>query len=625
MVSFAVWTVCFHVGLVFKPEVLVLLTLWLIVTGMAFVLYGFFQWRRLGGWPEGQEGPDRGVLWTAGVIAALAAGWLAGLHRDFGYSWVLACVVAGIAALLSLAGIAARALGPEGPRAPAWGTVPVLAAAAAAAVLSLSTVNTDGDDVFYVSRSIRTAETGFIPVKDAIFTQGAVGQISGEPPVPSFEVLVGGLARAFGVSAQEFLWFRVLPFVVFCSVWALWRLVREWAPRRAFLCFAVAAVYLLWTGAHGAAFGPFHLLRMWQGKAIFLSLLVPLIYTYLTRWASARSKFDLGMAGVAGVAATGLTTTSTFIVPLIVGGAVLALVLARKFFEAAWACLAAVYPVGAGLAVALIPTSNHEVTGAFYDAPHTYARVLLTGTMGVIAGVALWGGPWLARRGGPALMAAGASAVLTVMLIPGVLEFLGDTTGAAQIMWRMPWVAPIPALVGLIAAVPLPSRWLAPLPAAALIATIIPTGLPIWSLQTGTEVAGTPAWKVKRWDMLTVQQIARTLPDRAVVLAPQKYMRWFPLLTTRLNAVNPQSRHLILLPVDQRFRDDRELLTALTRYGTATMPAADVQAALGRVGVTYACVDQRNSRGQKLLQQSGYTRSARVYELVCFTPGTPTG
>ncbi|WP_460364314.1 DUF6077 domain-containing protein, partial [Actinocorallia lasiicapitis] len=517
--------------------------------------------------------------------------------------------------------LAGRA-GPEAPRAPAWGTLPVLAAGVAAALLSLRTVNTDGDDVFYVSRSVHTAETGLIPLRDVIFTQGGAGQIAGEPPVPSFEVLVGGLARAFEMPAQDFLWFRVLPFVVFCAVWAMWRLVREWAPRRAFLCFAVAAVYLLWTGAHGAAFGPFHLLRMWQGKAIFVSLLVPLLYTYLTRWASARSKFDLGMAFVAGIAATGLTSTATFVVPLIVGGAVLALLLGRKGGEAVGVCLAAVYPVGAGLMVALNPSGNHEVIGAVYDGADTYARVLLTGTMGVIAGVALWAGPWLARRGASALMAAGAATVVTVVLVPGVIELLDGLTHAGQVLWRTPWVAPVPVLVGLLAAVPLPVKWLAPLPAAALIATIIPTGLPIWSYQNDhTRVADGPSWKVSGWDVLTVQRIVAPLPDRSVVLAPQKYMRWFPLVTTRLNAVNPQSRHLELLPADQRFKDDRTLLTELTRYGTATMPLQELVDALHRVGVTYACLDERNTRGLRLLGQAGFVPAERLYELRCLRPG----
>ncbi|MEO5874506.1 MAG: DUF6077 domain-containing protein [Streptosporangiaceae bacterium] len=637
LLSFAVWTITYHLGgLRFRLEVDELVRIWLAasaVLAVGFVALRFFA--RAGSAPEPAPEPvsepvsesasepgDRGatatlsrrLLWPLGLALGIGAGVTAGLYRDQNLSWTIPCVLGGLAVAVAAVGVF---LGRRERGSPSRvsGSLVALLAAGSAATLSLYTVNTDGDDVFYVSRSIRTAQTGRIPLKDVIFTQGQVGQISGEPPVPSYEVLVGGIARLLHLPAQNVLWFIALPGATFFAVWALWRLTRAWAPRRALLCFAVAAVYLLWTGQNGASFGSFHLVRLWQGKAIFVSLLVPLLYLYLTRWAENRSFPDLALLFAAGTAGVGLTTTSTFIVPLIAAAAVVPLAVTGRFRAALGACVALVYPVGAGLMVALNPESNHQVQGAIYDASSTFGRVLLTGTMGVIAGCAVWAAPWLARRGIPALITSGGAAIFTILMIPGTLELIARLTHAGQVLWRVPWVVPVPVLVGLIAAIPLPGllRWLAPLPAAVLIATMIPTGLPIWSFENDhTRVEDRPAWKVSDSDVVVVKEIVSRVGNGGVVLAPQRFMRWFPLVTTRVNAVNPQSRHLTMIPADPSFAADRELLTALARYRTATMSPAAAQAALLRVGVTNACLNKRNSRGQKLLKGAGFTVGRRL-------------
>src|SRR5260370_36082054 len=77
-------------------------------------------------------------------------------------------------------------------------------------------------------------------------------------------------------------------------------------------------LYLAWSGTSSASFGSFHLVRMWQGKGAFLSLMVPLLYVYLTQWAEHRSRRSLLVVIAAGIAATGLTSSAALVVALLV-------------------------------------------------------------------------------------------------------------------------------------------------------------------------------------------------------------------------------------------------------------------------------------------------------------------
>src|SRR5260370_2821122 len=88
-------------------------------------------------------------------------------------------------------------------------------------------------------------------------------------------------------------------------------------------------LYLAWSGTSSASFGSFHLVRMWQGKGTFLSLMVPLLYVYLTQWAEHRSRRSLLVVIAAGIAATGLTSSAALVVPLIVAAVAVPLTFRR--------------------------------------------------------------------------------------------------------------------------------------------------------------------------------------------------------------------------------------------------------------------------------------------------------
>jgi hypothetical protein len=571
---FALWTLIYHLGLLVRPPTAVLLTAW-VVAGAAL---GALYVRRRTAARGDQGGSGRGCKDQAdtGRVPAEPAG---------------------------------------------RGSATALIAAAGFALASLFIINPDADDAYFVSRSVWTAEHGRIPFRDVIFTQGSSGPIAGEPPVSSIEVLIGALARVLGLHASSLLWYVYLPAVTFLSVWAMWRLTRLWASRRAVACFLTGAVYLLWTGASGASLGSFHLLRIWQGKAAFVALLVPLLYVHLTRWAEHRSRGALCLAVASGVAATGLTSSAAFLVPLVTAAVVLPLLVTRQVRAALPAAAAMAYPLAAGLAVTLL-SRNVEVHGRFHTGTTSYSMVLLTGALGLLAGCALWISPWAARRGAPMLITLGIAGLATLLVVPGVLELLRDATGAGPVLWRTMWIVPAPVLIGLLAALPSPDRirWLAPLPALAVCTTAVVAGTPVWAAANGSEVTGRPRWKADPGRLYTARLVIAANRGGGVVLMPPSFMRNVPLLTSRTNSVKPNDHYLRMLPASQAFIDDRLLLSGLATPRGPLPAVAQVRTALERAGVTIACVRPPNREGLKVLRAAGYRAPTRIGQLVCVFP-----
>jgi hypothetical protein len=453
ILAVASWTLIYDIGAVTNLGTPWLLALWAL--SLAAIGVGL---ARLGWTPaQAPAAPVAGVRWLAAVAAwrkplgmasvalGAAAGLAAGLHTvglSWNWTWVLG--VPAVAATLTWlllpdaeAGPGSGAPSPASARVAApGGSLLALGTAAAAAIFSLYIVRPDADDTYFVNRAVWVAQHGRIPVKkDVIFTNGTVNHISAETPVSSIEGLIGALARLFGMQAATLTYLIALPVFVFVAVWAVWLLIRRWAPDRYVLCFVAAMLYLAWSGTSPASFGSFHLVRMWQGKGAFVSLMVPLLYVYLTQWAECRSRRSLLIVAAAGIAATGLTSSAALVVPLIVAAVAVPLLLARQVRAALGTLLAAAYPVLAGLAVAVFSPVHLPHSPM---APATvWAWVLLAGMLGGIGGVALWTAPHLVRRGVPALITCGVAGVVTVLMLPGVLTMIGNATGTNAVTWRI--------------------------------------------------------------------------------------------------------------------------------------------------------------------------------------------
>ncbi len=423
-----------------------------------------------------------------------------------------------------------------------------LALAAAAAVAGLVIVRPDIDDAFYVARSTWIAANGDLAVGDVIFSDGAwPGLQPGVPYLQSFEGIVGWLARTSGMSVGTLLYVVVVPLASAGAIWALWLLLRAWDVRRPAAGLALACTFVLYGGATHASWGNFHLARIWQGKVVFLALLVPLGYALAAAfWRTSRTRARraaLAALVLAGIAGVGLTPAAVFVAPAVaLAGTAPGLVQRR------WADAAAVFAAGAGpalltgavLALAGGPSAPNPPIGE-----DPWVKVLGTGAPAAVVGLALAAallactlpGRWSASdRVGR--WTAGASVVLGALVaVPALYGVAVAALGTDEITWRLTWVVPVPALVGLLAALP---RWSV---AVATAAVLVWGGLPLWSAANGAWVTPPTAWKIEP----AVLEAARWVADRdpgGLVLAPVETAAALAVVTADVRPVGSRPSYM---------------------------------------------------------------------------------
>lgn len=624
---FAVWTVLYHVGLIFGVHTDPLLLVWVIsVPGVLYLLVrtsgdsGESVAEHLHG--ARHRGRPRGIVPLAVVLALASAAMVFSAKEAL---WWPGWTCAGAAVALGLAGAvrasrSATAVPGDGPRLAE--TLAVLLSGAGLAAFSVFIVRPDPDDVFYLNKTAWTADHGTIASRDTIFTDQQVSAIRG-PGVPasSIETFQGAVAHVFHLTGGTATYILTPPVAVFLTIWAIWRLIRHWAPRRQFLCFAVAVLYLMWDALNPEGLGEFFIDRIAHGKSIFVSMMVPLVFLYLSRWARTGGRREAALLLTAGIAAVGLTSSATFLMPLLCAGAAAALLLLRRPRLALGCLLACVYPVVVGLVVHF-SYSSVDPNLASYTGEAALRYVFQPRWYGAVGWIATFAGFWLIRSVPARAVAIGASAALLVLAAPGVFAAMNDLTGAGAVVWRAMWLVPIPVLVGLLASVPLPRevRWLAPLPAAALIALILAAGVPPIAHQRLTSLADHPTWRFPIAWVKQAREVVAASHGNGPVLAPPAVSRAIAITTTRVHAVDPMGYYAVLTD-ESADRKQARLLLGGWIGGWQHPPTADVGAALAKLDVRTVCIQPEWIFARRTLLRFGYGDPQRAGAEVCYSRG----
>ncbi|MEA2281706.1 MAG: hypothetical protein QOK21_2313 [Solirubrobacteraceae bacterium] len=552
------------------------------------------------------------------LAAATAAAVVFGLTDDvWAPVWVLWLIAALAALVVTL---------PAGGRGPATdrGGVAALVWAVALAVLSLFIVNNDSDDAQYVHVAGWVAAHGVFPVRDTLFTHGTLPSLF-YPPISSFEALLGTAARGLPVSVPTFVYLGVTPLASALAVLALWRLLRAWGVERVGLALSVALVFLLFDGGQHWLPGSYFIGRLWQGKVVYVAVLIPLLLVALQRYARRGGRWELVMLAAGGIAATGLTTTAIFTVPVLAAACMAPL--ARRLPWRALAGLAATaaYPLGAGVVTLALGGRNPDEYTDSQLAPAFLAHHALgTGWYGAIALLAALAVPVAIPWRPAARMVAATLLVLALLYTQGVPDVIFHATGLGRVLWRMLWLIPVAAALGAVAVRWSPQRAvLRALPAVAACALIAIVGAPIWSGAAFGRLAGHPSLKLNAGDEAVARAILRRLPPGAHVLAPQSTSQALLVLSGTVTVVNPLSRYTKAL--DQfgppAHMTARVTLGNFAETGVNSLRHANadrfVLQALNRLFVRYACLRPGLGPSDALLARAGWKRMRGIPVLDC--------
>ncbi|HSE80806.1 MAG TPA: DUF6077 domain-containing protein [Gaiellaceae bacterium] len=637
VLALAAWTVVYHACVVLGIDAVWALIAW----AAGLVASAWIAFRRDDDARPTHE-PSRPAAWPPSRLALALCGYSAAVglsaavyafaEARWAVVWLLLFLTAAAGtglAYLRATGRLRLDLAADGAR--AWpGTVVAFVWAAGLAVFSLLFVRPDADDTQYVHLSTWIAEHGSFPLRDTLFSDEVFPAII-YPPISSFEALIGSLAGAVGVSAAGVTYLVVTPLATVLGVLATWRLLRAWKVPLVGLALTTAMVFLVIAAEEHRTLGNLFVGRIWQGKIILLVVLVPVLFVLAQEYSERPTRRALVLLAAAGAAGVGLTSSGTFVL-LALGAGCLAPLALRSVREAALGLAAvAAYPLGALVVTAAAGQRRAGEDFSSDVATGEIARIVLgSGFLAFVAVAAALIGPPLIADRRAALMAASTVLLVAVLYAPPVPPFIWEVTGIGRVLWRVVWIVPVAALVG-VAVTALPPRAgpavLRALPAGLLCVALIVWGSPIWDAGT---VRSEPSWKRPPETLTAARRILARAEPGDVVLAPQQVAQTLLIMSGNVTTVSPRVFYTRALEdVPEAFVQERLLLQSIlepelvaTVTGVSERPRDEsaVGRALRLVGVDVACVESRRLGALETLQAAGYSPTFRTAGLTCLQP-----
>lgn len=181
-------------------------------------------------------------------------------------------------------------------------------------VLSEYWYRPDTDDAFYVSNVALFAQSGRLNAYDSSFGNPQLGTV----PMYDFQVyesVMAVLCRLFRISATVMMHSFCLPVYLVLSASAFYLLGRtlgEGNPLEGGLYFLLLSAAHLFGGYSGYSEGTFLIGRLWQGKTLYLLVLLPVLIALVLRSDSKRQSFyplQICLCALAGMA---MNPTSSF-------------------------------------------------------------------------------------------------------------------------------------------------------------------------------------------------------------------------------------------------------------------------------------------------------------------------
>lgn len=409
-----------------------------------------------------------------------------------------------------------------------------------AVVLTLTAHRPDIDDAYYVNMAVTAAESPGQPLL-------RYSSLYDLPDIPisfrpyqfhSVEILAGALSYLTGLPAIAFFHFFLAGLGALLCILAYALLFGLLESRLAALAAVIVLVVLLFLGATHRAYGNFALVRLFQGKAVYATAIVPLIIFYALRYSLRPCWPNWGLLLAAQVCGLGMTSSSLYVTPLLVVVALLAGCppINRKSLIVFSAGLASLFYLAVVLLYLLIRFPVSNATPQALERPDAWAA--LGGNVSTVFGL---GRPllfslfvfllaWFFLR--PGLGRRLALAAPGVFLLTVLNPFLVPLFSRVEPFefWRFFWAFPLPFLIAGIVLSPfrlvvrLPG-WAVAAASGLLLALFLLIGGSFVLRPSNGVRMGPPSLKVDAYYYLALD-LARSVPRSSLVLAPDPVNIW---------------------------------------------------------------------------------------------------
>lgn len=506
--------------------------------------------------------------------------------------------------------------------------------------VTLVTHRADLDDSFYLSMAIGALDSPETPLLSSDSMFGVEGLPLQNPiyKTNTYELLLASCSRLTGADLK---WLYYLAFPALSAallVPTTWLAARELGSSRPTLAAAlVLLVMVTWGDVHWSH-ANFGLVRLFQGKAVLVSVAVPAIIYFSARFVHRGDAASWAYLLLAQIGALGLSANGVFTAPLASGLVLLGSVRPSSLHVRRFAVgiLASAYVLAFGIVLSLelsaVAAAQPEPLRQVGTAANLHA-VLGSGMRadlilaGLLSLAAIPSAPerWRTTTGW-------ALAIVLLLLSP----ITSDAVAFVQALnWRILWAAPFPLILGLALAgvSSLGPSWRSVRlgsVVAAVIATLFAWPSAPWTTSRDNEaVIASPRAKVDPFHNFAAFLVGAT-PPGGVVLAPWDVSAWLPTFHHHPPAIEIREFHLRLIerargPEEASLRRHLQRLVELDPEEEMSIPPRpggrfkSFRRDLDAFGVTTVLVDQELPWKRQLttrLRAAGFQgRSLGIYQL----------
>jgi hypothetical protein len=330
-------------------------------------------------------------------------------------------------------------------------------ATAVAVLIAVIANRPDADDSFYLNLAVSAVDHPGI----ALFSSDTLHNIPGAFVLPIYRI--HALELFYGLIAdltnQEplvvaHLWlppvFSAVSVLAVAMVLQI-LLHRDWA----WATLSVVVIFVIAREVH-YAYGNFAYVRIFQGKAILVTVMVPLIINYAMEFSSRPNLKNWILLALAQAGAIGMTSNAIYVAPLAAG---LTLIGCFRFnFQTAMrfglGLLASIYPICVGLFVKYQLLSldlNLEQHKKYIPIAETVDRYFGEGpTRYILLGALMCSWMVVKDKASRLWLVAVSFSAFVLFFNPFLDDFIALNVTSPSLLWRLFWAVPVPIMAAIL-------------------------------------------------------------------------------------------------------------------------------------------------------------------------------
>lgn len=493
--------------------------------------------------PSDSPGPALRIVRLGALVCGVTAALIFAERQDMVQLWWSAVILLGVAAVAVCFSDAPRLSPPERGR---WSETLLWLMAAAGVVITLISHRPDADDAYYVNVAVSAADAPAHPLMGGDTLHGIEGLPLDQPAyrAESYLLLNGALSYLTGIPAIYcFHWLSAALAALLVPL-AQATLLRILTPRRWLPAVATLMFILIAAGETHRWYGNFSFVRIWQGKAVFVSVFLPLICAYALRFAVRPNLRDWLMLAAAQIAAVGVTSTALWAAPAVATFALCSAVWPSRqgLKSVVLGAGASIYVLGAALVIKASLVRMSFGTGPGEQSPdakaplvHDALVLVLGNSRLLIFAIAVILSGWVFAPTGLARRFAVVFPLAALLLLanPYTAVWVANNVTSPITYWRCLWAVPVPIVMALVLTSPLALGVSSSRPAArhalwlVLLATFALLVPRYGGLSKANRVRlGSPSLKVPHTAYRWAAVVNESVPPGSPVAVPSTIAPW---------------------------------------------------------------------------------------------------